>query len=102
MGDFNINLLKNKNKSSNDLIEMFHSFGLFSLINKPTRVVKNSFTLIDHIWSNCLDKLKNNFIIHTNISDHFPVFSLFDFNNYDKNHSSNRNFFLIDSFLILI
>ena len=93
MGDFNINLLKNKNKSSNDLIEMFHSFGLFSLINKPTRVVKNSFTLIDHIWSNCLDKLKNNFIIHTNISDHFPVFSLFDFNNYDKNHSSNRNFF---------
>ena len=78
MGDFNINLLNADNRYATDLIDMFHSLGLLSLINKPTRVTDGSITLIDHIWSNCFDKVKYNGILYTHISDHFPIFSIFD------------------------
>ena len=77
MGDLNINLLNCTNRIPCNLIDLFHGYGIFSLINRPTRVNKDSCTLIDHIWSNCLDKFDCNGIIHTNISDHFPVFSSF-------------------------
>ena len=51
------------------------SKGMMSVINKPTRISKNSVSCIDHIYT-------NSFINHeilagimkTDVSDHFPVF----------------------------
>ena len=49
MGDFNINLLKSNERHAIDLVNLFHGFGIMSLINKPTRITENSSTLIDHL-----------------------------------------------------
>ena len=78
MGDFNINLLNIDNHlPSSEFIENLYSYGIFPLINKPTRVTDNSTTLIDNIFSNeVLNENMINGIFYTKITDHFPVFSI--------------------------
>ena len=77
-GDFNIDLLKaDSSKQASDLIALFHSHFLFCTITKPTRVKKNSTTLIDHIWSNDLVNNHSNGIVLSYLSDHFPILSSF-------------------------
>ena len=45
------------------------------VINKPTRVTKNTATAIDHIITNSLlHRTINTGIIQLDISDHFPIF----------------------------
>ena len=54
--------LTNKNKRS-------------PIINKPTRVTKNSATAIDHIITNSyLNSIIETGLIKTDISDHFPIY----------------------------
>ena len=77
MGDFNINLLQSESHiPTAEFIENLYSHSLFPMITKPTRVIKNTTTLIDNIFgdiTSCNDML--NGIVFTDISDHFPVFS---------------------------
>ena len=73
MGDFNINLLNNANTGM-DLVNCFKQYSFIPTITKPTRVTNDTATLIDHIWTNCIDHHTiNSDIILTDISDHFPV-----------------------------
>ena len=78
MGDFNINLVDMKQHlPSEEFLENFYSFGLFPLINKPTRVTQDTATLIDNIFTNVIsDTNVLNGIFYTNITDHFPVFTI--------------------------
>lgn len=76
-GDFNINLLRSDDNNVFDFINMMFSFSLFPLITKPTRVTSTSATLIDHIWSSQIENNIGNYVIHTDISDHFPIVSQF-------------------------
>jgi hypothetical protein len=76
MGDFNINLDVDSHLPSSDFIETFYTHGLFPLITKPTRVQNNSATLIDNIFHNGIDNRNFNGILYTDLSDHFPVFSI--------------------------
>ena len=47
---------------------------IFSVINRPTRVTWASATAIDHVLTNTImDKDLQNGIIKLNISDHFPI-----------------------------
>ena len=46
------------------------------LINQPTRVCKNSKSLLDHIYSNNLNNQLMPGIAISDISDHYPVFAL--------------------------
>ena len=76
--DLNINSL---DYSRNTHVRGFFNFvfqnGIFSVINRPTRVTKSSTTIIDHILTNTLiDSQIQSSIIKTDISDHFAVFSL--------------------------
>ena len=50
-----------------------HSF--LSLINRPTRVAKESAPLIDNIFTNCYSNIDNTLqcLIYTDVSDHFPI-----------------------------
>ena len=78
VGDLNINSL---DYFRNTLARYFFNFvfqnGIFSVINRPTRVTKLSATIIDHILTNTLiDSHIQSGIIKTEISDHFAVFSL--------------------------
>ena len=76
MGDFNINLLDVKNHSASaEILDTLFSNFMFHFITKPTRVTKNSCTLIDNIFHNYISNssiIKG--ILFTDISDHFPVF----------------------------
>ena len=50
---------------------------IFPLISKPTRIGGNCATLIDNIYCNNINGSKMiNGIFHTDISDHFSVFSI--------------------------
>jgi hypothetical protein len=51
-GDFNINLL-HSNKDVETYRNILSSYNLHILNDKPTRVTKNSITLIDHIIVSC-------------------------------------------------
>ena len=80
-GDYNIDLLKAEvDNSVHDLIATFNTQLFFNTIVKPTRVTSTSATLIDHIWTNNFNNNIKNGIIYTDISDHFPVFSVFKIN----------------------
>ena len=73
--DFNCNTLLN-NITTDEFTNIFSSNHLYPLINRPTRVTKNSSTLIDNIYcnipnlSNCVEAG----LLHVNISDHKGLF----------------------------
>ena len=78
MGDFNVNLLNSdRHLPSSDFLDVFYTNNFFPLITKPTRVQSNSATLIDNIFCNNIenDKLFKG-ILYTDVSDHFPIFTI--------------------------
>lgn len=76
-GDFNIDLLVCEvHNDSKGFLDMMYSFGLYPLINKPTRVTADTATLIDNIYTNMLVKSRNAIIVCDSISDHMPVFTM--------------------------
>ena len=78
MGDFNINLLKSdEHRLTSEFLEILFSHTMFPLIVKPTRVQKTTATLIDNIFTNhalFTDNISG--ILFTDISDHYPIFSI--------------------------
>ena len=78
MGDFNLNILDSDNNlQTSNFIELMYSNSLFPLISKPTRVTQNKGSLIDNIFCNDLSSTeKYNGILCTEVSDHYPVFSI--------------------------
>ena len=49
LGDFNVDLLVN-NQLTNDLTTMLSSFHFTQVVSEPTRLSKNSVSLIDHVY----------------------------------------------------
>ena len=53
LGDLNIDLLNHDNHSpTSEFLDIMYSYSMFPLITKPTRVTKDTATLIDHIFTN--------------------------------------------------
>ena len=69
LGDFNIDLLKPHTswKSTCNL------FGLQQLVQQPTRVTPTSSTLLDHIYTNNVDRVYNVHLSDVSLSDHSPI-----------------------------
>lgn len=76
-GDFNLDLFKFNDIHVQEFCNLMYSYSLSPLTTKPTRVTDTTTTLIDHIWSSQADTNTGNFIINTEISDHYPVISQF-------------------------
>lgn len=77
MGDYNIDLLKYDTVSKiNDFVNLIFSNGFLPVIDRPTRVTEHSATLIDNIITNDIFGKINSGILVTDISDHFPIFSI--------------------------
>ena len=76
IGDFSLNVLDySKNEKVTKFLSLIFEYGLVPVINKPTRVTKNTATAIDHIITNSLlHRTINTGIIQLDISDHFPIF----------------------------
>jgi endonuclease/exonuclease/phosphatase family metal-dependent hydrolase len=45
----------------------------FTILSEPTRVTKESKTLIDHIYITNLEKLQESHVVQYSVSDHYPV-----------------------------
>jgi len=75
-GDFNIDLI-DPNDAALSLIDNFHSHSFIPLITKPTHVTNIRASLIDHVWTNILSPISS-VIFDVDITDHFPVLSIFD------------------------
>ena len=90
-GDTNINLIK---ASTNSGIKYFFddltSAGTQVLVNKPTRIVSNSASLVDHLYTNDpVNKLTPGIIV-TDMSDHLPLFLKVSTLNPSQNNNANR------------
>ena len=70
MGDFNIDLANCSNRKWNNLIQLFD---FKQLVTNPTRVTKNSSTIIDYIYCTNPENITDHFVSHDSISDHFPI-----------------------------
>lgn len=76
MGDFNINLINHKENNVCNFANLLYSHSFFPTITKPTRVTETSATVIDHNWINNIENYRESGVIYTDISDHFPVFTV--------------------------
>ena len=75
LGDFNIKIHPDSCTTyADDYINLLLSHGAFPLITKPTRVTKNSATIIDHTISNDTINVLNPGIIQADLTDHYPIF----------------------------
>ena len=78
VGDFNVDISKNLDVNNvTQFVSLLSSENMFCSITKPTRVTGHSATIIDHIWSNNVFNHLKSAILLSNISDHYPVISVF-------------------------
>ena len=68
-GDFNVNFMDTGPKQK-ALIDIFNSFNLHMVIDKPTRITQHSSTCIDNIFTNIATDLETATITDAGISDH--------------------------------
>ena len=79
MGDFNVDLTQTEALGKgNELLRLTESYGLLQLITTPTRITNTSSTLIDHIYTNISAYCIQSGCIEAGISDHLPVYALFE------------------------
>ena len=90
-GDLNCCILREgEHNPTKNMIDLFHSYHFYALITKPTRISNNSYSVIDHIWSNILPGSKSGIFL-SDISDHFPVFAIFPNLIHDENVTETIN-----------
>ena len=89
-GHFNINSLDySQNTIVHDFFNLAFQNSIFPVKNRPTRVTKNSATIIDHILTNTIiDSPLQSGIVKTDISDHFAVFCLLK-TNFEQSNIKN-------------
>ena len=74
-GDFNFDLLNMEDPQIQLFSTTLHSYSLYPLISKPTRIVANSATLIDNIFiTSPVNFIAGSLI--TTLSDHYSVFMI--------------------------
>ena len=77
-GDLNVDLLNPHGKSKiTAFVDSMYSNSLFPVITKPTRITKNTATLIDNIFINNIESRITAGLLINDISDHLPIFAIF-------------------------
>ena len=90
-GDINIYLLSyDVNNSTKKFVDQMFSMSLFPLIYQPTRITNQCNSIIDNIYTNSMNEDIISGVIISDISDHFPIFSILQ----KDTKKINRNFFL--------
>ena len=111
----NINTLNNcLSKCTRDYLNMLSSSCTVNLIDKPTRVIPSSGTIIDHILTNDSKHQIIPLVFDNNITDHYPVAALINrnlapkrsesilvrsFTKFDCNNCNNDLFTKLDNFM---
>ena len=86
MGQFphtQLNILKmfnwsDKNLQTTDFIRNMFANAFYPTISKPTRVTKQTATLIDNIITNIHEYSIKSGILYNDISDRFPIFTFYE------------------------
>ena len=74
LGDMNIALLKHHtHQQTGRYLDMLYSHNLLPVTTKPTRITNHTATLIDHIYTNSVNRLISG-VMPVDISDHLPIF----------------------------
>ena len=74
--DSNINLLNiDRNRQAADYLQIIHSNAFFQTVGKATRILNQTYSLIDHILEKTRESNPLTGVIITDISDHFITFS---------------------------
>ncbi len=74
LGDFNFKYLPDKMSFECKKWSKFVlKYGLTQLINNPTRVTETSSSIIDHVYTNRVDRICDVFVPFLSISDHYPI-----------------------------
>ena len=77
LGDYNFDLMKYQTHGDTEsFLNTMNTYCYRPLITKPTRVTSRTGTCIDNIFSNVLSDPVLPGILYTDISDHFPIFSI--------------------------
>lgn len=85
-GDFNIDLIKYEiDCIGQTLIETMCNQGFTQIISRPTRITDHSETLIDHTYTNMLNRVSKTRIVTFDISDHLATVTTVSLNeNFDR------------------
>ena len=76
-GEFNIDILKhNSNRGVLYFLDTMYAIGLYPLIDRPTLISNQSFSLIDNIFTNVTNYNITSGILINDITDHLPVFAI--------------------------
>ena len=79
LGDFNIDISEYRNDSlTSEFLDLMHSESHIPLINSTTRQDVRRSSIIDNIFTNNISFKHTTGIIHSDISDHYPIFCSFD------------------------
>ena len=74
-GDFNINLPNHDSHCEIDaFLNMMYNNRCYPVTTSPTRFSNNGSTLIDNIFTSCLEENYQSGVLINDISDHLPVF----------------------------
>ena len=86
LGDFNIDLIKyDSDINSQKLIDLTSDYSFVQFISRPTRVTDHSATLIDHVYSNNINKIKSSAVLTHDLSDHLATLCTISLDsNYDN------------------
>lgn len=95
-GDFNIDLLKsNEHTQTSEFVNTMFSLGFYPLILRPTRITKDSASLIDNIFINKSNVKTKSGLLVTDITDHLPVFTVLDMMNQLHLRKEQQHFNLV-------
>ena len=84
---FNVDLIKhNENKGAQEFIDIMFNVGLHPVISKPTRITSSTNSLIDNIFTNCINDNIYSGLLINDLSDHLPIFIV---NERNLNHNSS-------------
>ena len=76
-GDFNIDILKNNsNRGIKYFLDTMYAIGLYPLIDRPTRISNQSFSLVDTTFTNVTNYNITSGILTNDITDHLLVFAI--------------------------
>jgi hypothetical protein len=77
MGDYNLNIDNyGIDNCVTNFVNLVYSYGMFPLINQPTRITINSQTTIDNIFISNLEHIRVSGILTIDITDHLPIFTI--------------------------